>query len=120
MLSVSINAKHRFFSPCPLTEPAVLGVSLSPSGERHGRVARCAWCGVDDANKQTTSTNAYVSFFYPLGGRPQGNITVTGRESAKSLYSADLASMEIEGGGSIDYEPADAQVKKNVTRFFLE
>ncbi|CAN0306561.1 unnamed protein product, partial [Discosporangium mesarthrocarpum] len=39
----------------------------------------------------------------------KGNITVTGRESPKSLYSADLASMEIEGGGSIDYEPADAQ-----------
>lgn len=42
--------------------------------------------------------------------RWQGNITVNGRESPKSLYSADLASMEIEGGGSIDYEPADAQV----------
>lgn len=40
----------------------------------------------------------------------QGNVIVKGRESAKSLYSADLASMEIEGGGSIDYEPADAQV----------
>ncbi|CAN0016819.1 unnamed protein product, partial [Pylaiella littoralis] len=39
----------------------------------------------------------------------KGNITVTGRQSAKSLYSADLASMEIENGGSIDYEPADAQ-----------
>lgn len=42
-------------------------------------------------------------------GFTQGNITVTGRESPKSLYSSDLASMEIEDGGSIDYEPADAQ-----------
>lgn len=42
----------------------------------------------------------------------QGNVIVKGRESAKSLYSADLASMEIEGGGSIDYEPADAQVSR--------
>lgn len=41
--------------------------------------------------------------------RLQGNTTVTGRESPRSLYSSDLASMEIEGGGSIDYEPADAQ-----------
>lgn len=39
-------------------------------------------------------------------------MTVTGRESAKSLYSADLASMEIENGGSIDYEPADAQASE--------
>eukprot|EP00752_Nemacystus_decipiens_P002814 g2625.t1 len=48
----------------------------------------------------------------------KGNITITGRESAKSLYSADLASMEIEGGGSIDYEPADAQgfIRINSTR----
>ena len=42
----------------------------------------------------------------------QGNVIVNGRESPKSLYSADLASMEIEGGGSIDYEPADAQVSR--------
>lgn len=42
----------------------------------------------------------------------QGNMTVTGRESPKSLYSADLASMEIENGGSIDYEPADAQASE--------
>ncbi|CAM9868054.1 unnamed protein product [Ascophyllum nodosum] len=48
----------------------------------------------------------------------KGNVTVTSRESAKSLYSADLASMEIEGGGSIDYEPADAQgfIRINSTR----
>ncbi|CAM9237766.1 unnamed protein product [Scytosiphon promiscuus] len=48
----------------------------------------------------------------------KGNITVTGRESPKSLYSSDLASMEIEGGGSIDYEPADAQgfIRINSTR----
>lgn len=57
--------------------------------------------------------SAFLSFFNDalLWGvvRFQGNTTVTGRESAKSLYSSDLASMEIEGGGSIDYEPADAQ-----------
>ncbi|CAM9834726.1 unnamed protein product [Ectocarpus sp. 6 AP-2014] len=48
----------------------------------------------------------------------KGNMTVTGRESSKSLYSADLASMEIENGGSIDYEPADAQgfIRINSTR----
>lgn len=46
---------------------------------------------------------------------------MTGRESAKSLYSADLASMEIEDGGSIDYEPADAQARKAARKslFFL-
>ncbi|CAB1117063.1 unnamed protein product [Ectocarpus sp. CCAP 1310/34] len=46
----------------------------------------------------------------------KGNMTVTGRESAKSLYSADLASMEIEDGGSIDYEPADAQASESSSR----
>ncbi|CAM9457289.1 unnamed protein product, partial [Choristocarpus tenellus] len=48
----------------------------------------------------------------------KGNITITGRESPKTLYSSDLASMEIEGGGSIDYEPADAQgfIRINSTR----
>ena len=40
----------------------------------------------------------------------KGNITVTGRKSPKSLYNADLASMDIEGGGdAFDYNPADAQ-----------
>jgi len=40
----------------------------------------------------------------------KGNVTVLGRESPFSLYSADLASMEIEGGGSaFDYDPMDAQ-----------
>lgn len=57
-----------------------------------------------------TITATAVLLFHSIAddGR-QGNTTVTGRESAKSLYSADLASMEIEDGGSIDYEPADAQ-----------
>lgn len=40
----------------------------------------------------------------------KGNITITGRQSPKSLYNADLASMDIEGGGdAFDYNPADAQ-----------
>mmetsp|Transcript_41626 Transcript_41626/g.61073 ORF Transcript_41626/g.61073 Transcript_41626/m.61073 type:complete len:420 (-) Transcript_41626:86-1345(-) len=40
----------------------------------------------------------------------KGNIIITGRESVKSLYNADLASMDIEGGGeAFDYNPADAQ-----------
>jgi argininosuccinate synthase len=40
----------------------------------------------------------------------KGNVTVLGRESPYSLYSADLASMEIEGGGAaFDYVPMDAQ-----------
>eukprot|EP00816_Leptocylindrus_hargravesii_P013699 CAMPEP_0196801404 /NCGR_PEP_ID=MMETSP1362-20130617/1148_1 /TAXON_ID=163516 /ORGANISM="Leptocylindrus danicus, Strain CCMP1856" /LENGTH=416 /DNA_ID=CAMNT_0042172337 /DNA_START=76 /DNA_END=1323 /DNA_ORIENTATION=+ len=40
----------------------------------------------------------------------KGNITITGRKSPKSLYNADLASMDIEGGGeAFDYNPADAQ-----------
>jgi hypothetical protein len=38
-------------------------------------------------------------------------VTVLGRESPFALYSADLASMEIEGGGAaFDYNPYDAQV----------
>jgi argininosuccinate synthase len=40
----------------------------------------------------------------------KGSVTIIGRSSAKSLYSADLASMEIEGGGAtVDYDPSDAQ-----------
>jgi argininosuccinate synthase len=39
----------------------------------------------------------------------KGNCTVRGRKSAKALYNADLASMDIEGGGTaFDYNPADA------------
>eukprot|EP00543_Licmophora_paradoxa_P000480 CAMPEP_0202445094 /NCGR_PEP_ID=MMETSP1360-20130828/3978_1 /ASSEMBLY_ACC=CAM_ASM_000848 /TAXON_ID=515479 /ORGANISM="Licmophora paradoxa, Strain CCMP2313" /LENGTH=419 /DNA_ID=CAMNT_0049061245 /DNA_START=83 /DNA_END=1342 /DNA_ORIENTATION=- len=40
----------------------------------------------------------------------KGNVTIQGRYSDKSLYNADLASMDIEGGGdAFDYNPADAQ-----------
>ncbi len=40
----------------------------------------------------------------------KGNVTVLGRESSKSLYCPDLASMEIDGGGArIDYDPSDAE-----------
>ena len=40
----------------------------------------------------------------------KGNVTVVGRSSPTALYSADLASMDIEDGGEgIDYNPADAQ-----------
>jgi len=40
----------------------------------------------------------------------KGNVTIDGRESPKALYNADLASMDIEGGGeAFDYNPADAQ-----------
>ena len=40
----------------------------------------------------------------------KGNITIQGRASPKALYNADLASMDIEGGGdAFDYNPADAQ-----------
>jgi len=40
----------------------------------------------------------------------KGNVTIKGRYSSKSLYNADLASMDIEGGGdAFDYNPADAQ-----------
>ena len=39
----------------------------------------------------------------------KGNVTVQGRTSPKALYNADLASMDIEGGGdAFDYNPADA------------
>lgn len=40
----------------------------------------------------------------------KGNVIVIGRESPCALYSADLASMDIEGGGAgMDYNPSDAQ-----------
>lgn len=40
----------------------------------------------------------------------KGNCMVKGRSSPKALYNADLASMDIEGGGdAFDYNPADAQ-----------
>lgn len=40
----------------------------------------------------------------------KGNVTIKGRSSPKSLYNADLASMDIEGGGeAFDYNPADSQ-----------
>jgi argininosuccinate synthase len=40
----------------------------------------------------------------------KGNCNITGRQSPKALYNADLASMDIEGGGdAFDYNPADAQ-----------
>lgn len=39
----------------------------------------------------------------------KGNVIITGRASPKALYNADLASMDIEGGGdAFDYNPADA------------
>jgi argininosuccinate synthase len=39
----------------------------------------------------------------------KGNVMVRGRESPMALYNADLASMDIEGGGdAFDYNPADA------------
>ena len=39
----------------------------------------------------------------------KGNCIVRGRASPKALYNADLASMDIEGGGdAFDYNPADA------------
>jgi argininosuccinate synthase len=39
----------------------------------------------------------------------KGNVTIRGRQSPKALYNADLASMDIEGGGeAFDYNPADA------------
>ena len=39
----------------------------------------------------------------------KGNVIVKGRKSPKALYNADLASMDIEGGGdAFDYNPADA------------
>lgn len=40
----------------------------------------------------------------------KGNVTIMGRASPKALYNADLASMDIEGGGeAFDYNPADSQ-----------
>jgi len=40
----------------------------------------------------------------------KGNITITGRSSDKTLYSADLASMDIEDAGEgFDYNPKDSQ-----------
>jgi len=40
----------------------------------------------------------------------KGNVTIVGRNSPHTLYSADLASMDIDGGGeAFDYNPADAQ-----------
>mmetsp|Transcript_12281 Transcript_12281/g.18716 ORF Transcript_12281/g.18716 Transcript_12281/m.18716 type:complete len:422 (-) Transcript_12281:47-1312(-) len=40
----------------------------------------------------------------------KGNVTIRGRTSPKSLYNADLASMDQEGGGAaFDYNPADSQ-----------
>lgn len=39
----------------------------------------------------------------------KGNVIVRGRQSPKALYNADLASMDIEGGGAaFEYNPADA------------
>lgn len=49
----------------------------------------------------------------------KGNVTVVGRHSDFALYSADLASMDQEGGGAdFDYNPADAQgfIRINATR----
>ena len=40
----------------------------------------------------------------------KGNCIIKGRSSPKALYNADLASMDIEGGGdAFDYNPADAE-----------
>merc|ERR1712127_60436 len=40
----------------------------------------------------------------------KGNITTLGRESPNALYSADLASMDIDDGGAgFDYNPMDSQ-----------
>jgi len=39
----------------------------------------------------------------------KGNIIMRGRSSPNALYHADLASMDIEGGGEFDYNPADAE-----------
>lgn len=40
----------------------------------------------------------------------KGNVIITGRESPCALYSADLASMDIEDGGKgLEYNPADSQ-----------
>jgi argininosuccinate synthase len=40
----------------------------------------------------------------------KGNVIILGRQSSCALYSADLASMDIEDGGKgLEYNPADAQ-----------
>lgn len=40
----------------------------------------------------------------------KGNVIILGRESPNALYSADLASMDIDDGGkSLEYNPIDAQ-----------
>jgi|EP01040_Poterioochromonas_malhamensis_P000651 argininosuccinate synthase len=40
----------------------------------------------------------------------KGNVIVLGRESPNALYSADLASMDIEDGGKgLEYDPVDAK-----------
>jgi argininosuccinate synthase len=49
----------------------------------------------------------------------KGNVIITGRESPAALYSADLASMDIDDGGDgLDYNPMDAQgfIKINAVR----
>jgi len=49
----------------------------------------------------------------------KGNAIAIGRESPKALYNADLASMDIEGGGdAFDYNPADANgfIRMNAVR----
>jgi len=49
----------------------------------------------------------------------KGNVTILGRSSPKPLYSADLASMDIDdGGAAFDYNPGDAQgfIKINAVR----
>lgn len=49
----------------------------------------------------------------------KGNTVVVGRKADNPLYSADLASMDQEGGAEgIDYEPSDAQgfIRINATR----
>mmetsp|Transcript_46139 Transcript_46139/g.128552 ORF Transcript_46139/g.128552 Transcript_46139/m.128552 type:complete len:430 (+) Transcript_46139:289-1578(+) len=49
----------------------------------------------------------------------KGNVIIKGRESPNALYSADLASMDIDDGGALfDYNPADSQgfIKINSTR----
>jgi argininosuccinate synthase len=49
----------------------------------------------------------------------KGNVTIVGRESPNPLYNADLASMDIDGGGKrFSYNPADSQgfIRINATR----
>lgn len=65
-------------------------------------------------NFAQTSVNGFVDVeLY------KGNLNIVGRSSPNALYNADLASMEIDGGGDvISYNPADAQgfIKINATR----